>query len=88
MWLTTPDPPIGEFLSTRDNQHLDVVRLDADTGKPTAEAVLPPLDQLDAEMQTASGQSAFSQGSYFLLQSPSVGGYTGFTKLLRVTPLP
>ncbi|HEY5202469.1 MAG TPA: hypothetical protein VIJ31_16335 [Acidothermaceae bacterium] len=88
LWLTTPDPPFGDFLSPADNQHLDVVKLDADTGKPTVEAVLPPLDQLAAEMQTASGQAAFSQGSYFLLQSPSVGGYTGFTQLLRVMPLP
>jgi len=48
---------------------------------------LPPLDQLAAESQTLEGQAAFFGGSYFLLQSPSVGGYTGFTQLLRVTPL-
>jgi hypothetical protein len=88
LWLTTPDPPFGDYPSPTDNQHLDVVRLNADTGKPTVEAVLPPLDQLDAESQTGSGQAAFSDGSYFLLQSPSVGGYTGFTQLRRVTPLP
>jgi len=88
LWLTTPSPPFGEFPSPADNQHLDVVKLDASTGKPTVEAVLPPLDQLDAETQTASGEAAISQGSYFLLQAPSVRGYTGFTQLLRVTPLP
>ena len=88
LWLTTPDPPLGDRPAPTDNQHLDVVKLDPNTGKPTVEAVLPPLAQLDAELQTASRQSAFSQGSYFLLQSPSVGGYTGFTQLLRVTPLP
>jgi hypothetical protein len=87
LWVTTSDPPIGDYLSPTDNQHLDVVKLDADTGKPTVEAVLPPLDELEAESQTAPGQAAFSQGSYFLLQSPSVGGYTGFTQLLRVSPL-
>jgi hypothetical protein len=88
LWLTTPDPPFGASEAPTDNQHLDVVKLDADTGKPTVEAALPPLDTLDAESQTADGQAAFSQGSYFLLQSPTVGGYTGFAKLLRVTPLP
>ena len=88
LWLTTSDPPLGDYPSPTENQHLDVVKLDADTGKPTVEAALPPLDKLDAESQSALGQAAFSQGSYFLLQSPSVGGYTGFTQLLRVTPLP
>ena len=88
LWLTTSDPPIGDYPAPTDNQHLDVVKLDPNTGKPTVEAVLPPLDQLDAESQTAPEQAAFSQGSYFLLQSPSVGGYTGFTQLLRVSPLP
>lgn len=88
LWVTTSDPPLGDYPSPTENQHLDVVKLDADTGKPTVEAALPPLDKLDAESQTAQGQAAFSEGSYFLLQSPSVGGYTGFTQLLRVTPLP
>lgn len=88
LWLTTPDPPFGDTPAPTDNQHLDVVRLDPNTGKATVEAQLPPLDQLAAEMQTIAGQAAFSQGRYFLLQSPSVGGYTGFTQLLRVTPLP
>jgi hypothetical protein len=88
LWLTTPDPPIGATPSPQDNQHLDVVRLDANTGKRTVEAALPPLDQLAAESQTASGQAAFFAGNYFLLQSPSVGGNTGFTQVLRVTPLP
>jgi hypothetical protein len=87
LWLTTPAPPIGATPSPTDNQHLDVVKLDADTGKPTVEAALPPLDQLDAESQTATGQAAFFAGSYFLLQSPLVGGYTGFTQLLCVSPL-
>jgi hypothetical protein len=88
LWLTTPDPPFGETEAPLDNKHLDVVKLDANTGKPTVEAQLPPLDTLDAELQTAQGQAAFSEGRYFLLQSPSVGGYTGFTQLLEVTPLP
>jgi hypothetical protein len=88
LWLTTPDPPFGDTPKPTDNQHLDVVKLDPDTGKPTVEATLPPLDQLAAESQTGAGQAAFFDGSYFLLQSPSVGGYTGFTQLLRVTPLP
>ena len=88
IWLTTPDPPFGATAAPTDNQHLDVVRLDPNTGKPTVEAQLPPLDQLAAELQTAAGQAAFFGGSYFLLQSPSVGGYTGFTQLVRVTPLP
>jgi len=88
LWLTTSDPPIGDYLAPTDNQHLDVVKLDPNTAKPTVEAVLPPLDQLDAESQTAAGQAAFFGGSYFLLQSPSVGGYTGFKDLLRFTPLP
>jgi hypothetical protein len=88
LWLTTSDPPIGDYPAPTDNQHLDVVKLDPNTGKPTVEATLPPLDLLDAELQTAPEQAAFSQGSYFLLQSPSVGGYTGFTQLLRVSPLP
>ena len=88
LWLTTPDPPLGATPSPTDNQHLDVVRFDPNTGKPTVEAALPPLDQLAAESQTLERQAAFSAGNYFLLQSPSVGGYTGFTQLLRVTPLP
>lgn len=88
LWLTTPDPPFGDTPAPTDNQHLDVVRLDPNTGKPTVEAQLPPLDQLAAEMQTIAGQAAFFANDYFLLQSPSVGGYTGFTQLLRVTPLP
>jgi hypothetical protein len=88
LWLTTPDPPIGDSPAPTDNQHLDVVRLDANTGKPTVEAQLPPPDTSAAESQTAAGQAAFFAGSYFLLQSPSVDGYTGFTQLLRVTPLP
>jgi hypothetical protein len=88
VWVTTPDPPFGDTPAPTDNQHLDVVRLNADTGRPTVEAVLPPLDQLAAESQTAVGQAAFFAGSYFRLQSPSVGGYTGFTQLLRVTPSP
>jgi hypothetical protein len=88
LWLTTSDPPIGDYPAPTDNQHLDVVELDSNTGKPTVEAVLPPLDQLAADSQTAAGQAAFFAGSYFLLQSPSIGGYTGFTQLLRVTPLP
>jgi hypothetical protein len=91
LWLTTPDPPFGDTPAPTDNQHLDVVRLDPSTGKPTVEAVLPPLDQLAAESQTGAEQAAFFAGSYFLLQSlqsPSESGYTGFTQLLRVTPLP
>jgi hypothetical protein len=90
LWLTTPDPPFGDTLAPTDNQHLDVVRLDPNTGKPTVEAQLPPLDQLAAEFQTGAGQAAFFAGSYFLLQSlssPSESGYTGFTQLLRITPL-
>ncbi|HZV26788.1 MAG TPA: hypothetical protein VFG00_10900 [Acidothermaceae bacterium] len=88
LWLTTSDPPIGAYPSPTDNQHLDVVRLDADNGKPTVEAALPPLHTLDAQSQTASGQAALFADRYFLLQSPSVGGYTGFTHLLSVSPLP
>ena len=88
LWLTTSDPPIGDYPSPTDNQHLDVVKLDPNTGKPTVEAQLPPLDTLDAESQTALGQAALFAGHYYLLQSPSVGGYTGFTQLLEVTPLP
>ncbi|HEY0868923.1 MAG TPA: hypothetical protein VGD55_00850 [Acidothermaceae bacterium] len=91
LWLTTPDPPFGDHASPTDNQHLDVVRLDPNTGKPTVEAQLPPLDQLAAEMQTVAGQAAFYAGHYFLLQtlqSPSESGYTGFTQLLRITLLP
>jgi hypothetical protein len=64
------------------------VRLDPDSGKPKVEAQLPPLATLDAESQTAQGQSALFADRYFLLASPSVGGYTGFTQLLEVTPLP
>jgi hypothetical protein len=89
LWLTTPDPPFGDTGSPTDNQHLDVVKLDPNTGKPTVEAALPPLDQLAAESQTVAGQAAIFGGNYYyLLQSPSVGGYTGFTQLLRVTQLP
>ncbi len=88
LWLTTPEPPIGDYPAPTDNQHLDVVKLDPNTGRPAVEAVLPPLAQPAADSQTAAGQAAFFGGSYFLLQSPSVGGYTGFTQLLRVTPLP
>jgi hypothetical protein len=88
LWLTTLDPVLGAT-EPIDIHHLDVVRLDADTGKATVEAALPPpLNQVDAESQTAQGQSAFFAGRYFLLESPSVGGYTGFTELLEVTPLP
>jgi hypothetical protein len=89
LWLTAPDPPFGDTPAPTDNQHLDVVRLDPNTGKPTVEAQLPPLDQLAAEMQTIAGQAAFFAGNYFLLQalqSPSESGYTAFTQLLRVTP--
>jgi hypothetical protein len=88
LWLTTSDPPIGDYSAPTDNKHLDVVRLDPNTGKPTVEAQLPPLDLNTAESQTAAGQAAFFAGNYFLLQSPSVGGYTGFAQLLRITPLP
>jgi hypothetical protein len=91
LWLTAPDPPFGDTPSPTDNQHLDVVRLDPNTGKPTVEAQLPPLDQLAAEMQTIAGQAAFFAGNYFLLQqlqSPSESGYERFTQLLRITPLP
>jgi hypothetical protein len=91
LWLTAPDPPFGDTPSPTDNQHLDVVRLDPNSGKQTVEAQLPPLDQLAAEMQTIAGQGAFFAGKYFLLQSgqsPSESGYTAFTQLLRVTPLP
>src|SRR6185437_5793161 len=70
LWLTTPDPPFGDTPAPTDNQHLDVVRLDPNTGKPTVEAQLPPLDQLAAEMQTIAGQAAFFANDYFLLQSP------------------
>ena len=88
LWLTTPDPLLGDTPNPTANQHLDVVRLDPDSGKAKLEATLPQsLNQVDAESQTAVGQAAFSQGNYFLLQSPSVGGYTGFTQLLSVTPL-
>jgi hypothetical protein len=87
LWLTTLDPVLGATQPI-DIHHLDVVRLDADSGKATVEAALPPpLTQLDAASQTAQGQSAFFGGSYFLLQSPSVGGYTSFTQLLRVAPV-
>jgi hypothetical protein len=91
LWLTTPDPPFGDTSAPTDNQHLDVVRLDPNTGKLTVEAQLPPLDQLAAEMQTIPGQAAFFAGNYFLLQqlqSPSESGYSRFTQLLKVTPLP
>jgi len=88
LWLTTSDPPQGAYPTATENQHLDVVKLDADTGKPTVEAQLPPLDTIDAGSQAGQGQAAVFANDYFLLQSPSVGGYTGFTQLLRVTPLP
>jgi hypothetical protein len=88
LWLTTSDPPIGEYPAPTDNQHLDVVKLDPDTGKPNVEAALPPLDTLDAYSQTALLQAALFAGNYFLFQSPAVGGGTGFTQLLEVTPLP
>jgi hypothetical protein len=88
LWLTTPDPPFGATAAPTDNQHLDVVRLDPRTGKPTVEAQLPPLDQVAAESGTTPDTAAFFAGDYFLLQTPSLGGYTGFTQLLRVTPLP
>jgi hypothetical protein len=88
LWVTTPDPPIGDTPSPPAHQYLDVVRLDPNTGKARVEAVLPATFNLATDGSTAAGQAAFSQGSYFLLQSPSVGGYTGFTQLLRVTPLP
>ena len=52
------------------------------------EAQLPPLDTIDAGSQAGQGQAAVFANDYFLLQPPSVGGYTGFTQLLRVTPLP
>jgi hypothetical protein len=87
LWLTTPDPAFGATASPTDNQHLDVVRLDPDTGKPTVEAQLPPLDIVAAESGTTPDTAAVFSGKYFLLQSPSVGGYTGPTQLLRVTPL-
>ena len=85
LWLTTPDPPIGATPSSSDNQHLDVVRLDPNTGKPTVEAQLPPLDRIAAESGTTPDTAAFFAGNYFRLGAPSVGGYTGFTQLLRVT---
>jgi hypothetical protein len=89
IWLTTPDPPFGATAEPTDNQHLDIVRLDPDTGKPTIEAQLPPLDQLAAESGTTPETAAFFSGSYFLLQSPATGGSTyDFTQLLRITPLP
>ncbi len=88
LWLTTPDPPFGASTAPTDNQHFDVVRLDPNTGKPTVEAQLPPLDQLAAESGTTPGTAVIFAGSYFLLQSPQTGGYTGFTQLLRITPLP
>jgi hypothetical protein len=89
LWLTTPDPPFGDTTSPTENQHLDVVRLDPDTGKPTVEAQLPPLDQVAAESGTTPETAAFFAGSYFLLQSPATGGSTDdFTQLLRITPLP
>ena len=89
LWLTTPDPPFGATTSPTDNQHLDVVRLDPDTGRPTVEAQLPPLDPIAAESGTTPETAAFLAGSYFLLQSPGTGGSTDdFTQLLKVTPLP
>jgi hypothetical protein len=88
LWLTTPDPPIGDTPAPTDNQHLDVVKLDPNTAKPTVEAALPPLDQLAAESGTTPETAAFFAGNYFLLQSPFLGGYSDFTQLLRVTPLP
>jgi hypothetical protein len=89
IWLTTPDPPFGATTSPTDNQHLDVLRLDPNTGKPTVEAQLPPLDLVAAESGTTPETSAFFAGNYFLLQSPATGGSTDdFTQLLRITPLP
>jgi hypothetical protein len=88
LWLTTPDPPFGATAAPTDNQHLDVVRLDPNTGKPTVEAALPPVDQLIAESGTTPETAAFFAGDYFLLRSPFLGGYSDFTQLLRVTPLP
>ncbi len=89
IWLTTPDPPFGATASPTANQHLDVVRLDPDTGKPIVEAQLPPLDLVAAESGTAPETAAFFAGNYFLLQSPGTSGSTyDFTQLLRVTPLP
>lgn len=87
LWLTTPDPPIGDTPAPTDNQHLDVVKLDPNTGKPTVEAALPPVDQLVAESGTTPETAAFFAGNYFLLRSPFLGGYSDFTQLLRVTPL-
>jgi hypothetical protein len=91
IWLTTPDPPLGTTASPTDNQHFDVVRLDPNTGKPTVEAQLPPLDQLAAESGTPPETAAFFGGNYFLLQSlssPSESSYNRFTQLLRISPLP
>jgi hypothetical protein len=87
LWLTTPDPPFGDTPAPTDNQHLDVVKLDPNTGKPTVEAALRPLDQLAAESGTTPETAAFFAGSYFLLQSPALVS-TGLTQLLRVTPFP
>jgi hypothetical protein len=88
LWLTTPDPPFGATESPTDNQHLDVVRLDPNSGKPTVEAQLPPLDPVAAESGTTPETAALFSGHYFLVQSPLVGGYSGLAQLLRVTPRP
>jgi hypothetical protein len=88
VWVTTPDPPIGDAPSAPARQYLAVIKLNADNGKATIEAVLPATADLANSGGTEAGTAAFSEGKYFLLQSPSVGGYTGFTQLLRVTPQP
>jgi hypothetical protein len=78
---------IGSRITTSENKHEDVIRIDPKTGAEQLMAQRSPLPTILAEEGLAQGEATVLGRSFFVLEPPfHANGYLGFTRLVRVTP--
>jgi len=86
LWTVVARPPLSSSdIGQPRGQPLDVIRIDADTGKEQVMARGPTLPALEEEQGLAEGESALYRGSFYVLE-PSSQLSNGYSRLARVTP--
>jgi len=93
LWAAVADPPVtrvirsraGTWISPGQNRREDIVGIDPDTGHETVVHAIAPAPALPASIGTVKGQSAYLDGSLFILQSSSRNDVSsGYRILVRV----
>jgi hypothetical protein len=67
----------------------EIIRIDPDTGSESVVGTLPssPLPTYETDEGLLQGQSAYFDGSLYLLEPPfRKNGYVGYTSIVRVVP--